>query len=881
MTHLPSSCRRFACLALVAVVASDCSRAPAAAPSHAEDAEAPAPAELTREEICAATPAAVGEALPGGQPVPPPSVRVEPPPGPRRSPPPDWAICGDTEGTMACSSVDTPPDPKDLCFVANANIARAEREMRAARPTPALASKASKPWDGSRPVQYMDHVAAHLHFTAEEKERLRTNGFVALDRFTNSTYMLAYHNIFQEQLPVYVSIDSILHTIFRGNGVLLRDIEISQLGPKLVKSLDRLRKTLRNARAIYGKETAGDLDVYLGVAYALLHGYASDKPVSLFDNEEPISDLAHRGFGAEGLADVELFGRTRVVDFGQFAPRGHYATNGADRIGPDSSYVTLEQYFRSMMWLSRLEFNLVSRSCRSSQPGASPDPTETPREAKDALALADLAARAGVLDDIRAFETVYSTFAGAREDVSIFDLLNLTRKAGIGPNDPNAQPKLAAAIGQGFQRHARIHYMPQDATVLPAIATLFGPRIVPDIAPLTAVVHDALPNRTHLGAGDVGFVLGHDRAAAYLADKVPGLEAALGKARTQFHGAVAGKGDLYGLWLRAVERLAETPRGVLPSFMKKDAYADMRLNSALVGYGQIRHNYVLVAGQGYDSWGCEIPDGWVEPALGTYDALIAYARAAKRIDPQAARYFSRVETVLSTLRSIVVTELSGAPLSEPQRRWLGMVTEYAPQGLGDSGGPPSFTGWYFDLFPDRGHGAEADADFVADYFTLTNAGEVAHLGAESPRLAAFVVDVGGEPRVMVGPVAKGYEIATSLSDRLNDEQAREAQGKKAPWGASYFVAAPEPPPLSTTVATCKDDVRIVVRSPKDLGDVRVAALDHHGDAVTVAATAHVTAGQPKVLAFRPKGKPEGFHVHVVGAAYDTVVPVAKVSRDLY
>jgi hypothetical protein len=103
-----------------------------------------------------------------------------------------------------------------------------------------------------------------------------------------------------------------------------------------------------------------------------------------------------------------------------------------------------------------------------------------------------------------------------------------------------------------------------------------------------------------------------------------------------------------------VARLAEPPDGVVPSFARRPAYADLRMSSALVGYGQIRHNYVLLAGQGYDAYGCEIPDGYVEPALGTYDALIDYTRRARKLTKYSkslGAYFDRALGVLRAARS--------------------------------------------------------------------------------------------------------------------------------------------------------------------------------------------------------------------------------------
>jgi hypothetical protein len=75
----------------------------------------------------------------------------------------------------------------------------------------------------------------------------------------------------------------------------------------------------------------------------------------------------------------------------------------------------------------------------------------------------------------------------------------------------------------------------------------------------------------------------------------------------------------------AIRGLANPTEGQHPSFMDGDAYADLRLDSALTAYGQLRHNHVRISAQMYDEGGCDIPDGYVEPAIESYRALAAYA----------------------------------------------------------------------------------------------------------------------------------------------------------------------------------------------------------------------------------------------------------------
>src|SRR4029078_2258240 len=51
---------------------------------------------------------------------------------------------------------------------------------------------------------------------------------------------------------------------------------------------------------------------------------------------------------AEGHRFVELFGAQQDVDFSQFKPRGHYNKSRG-----------LQQYFRAMIWLGRVELRLI------------------------------------------------------------------------------------------------------------------------------------------------------------------------------------------------------------------------------------------------------------------------------------------------------------------------------------------------------------------------------------------------------------------------------------------------------------------------------------------------------------------------------------------
>lgn len=761
-----------------------------------------------------------------------------------------------------CDFVEKAPPGADACYVAQDNLRRAERDSAAATVTPV----ASTPWNGA-PPKFLDRIDAHYHLTASENRTLAQNGFVVLDRAQFPSYAAAFHDVFQQQLPLYVAMDPVYHAVFKGTELVLARIERRELKPALTRMLRALRRGVREAGGRYSAETLADVATYVRVADEL----ADDDYHR--QNKLELTLALERG---EGLETVSLFGRERVVDFSQFVPRGHY-TDGE----PGEKGGSLVTYFRALQWLSRLEFNLVSRGCASSAAGAADCRAETPREARAAMALAEIAQRAGADVELRRFERVYATFGGAREDVSPTALRELMQTAGITAGAPEAPAALKAAIGPRFARTAATHFRSEGTGALPVIATLVGLRVPPDTGPLTSLVHDTIEDRKTMSpGGEVGYLLGHDAAKTTLARDLisfPGLAAALDTGRQTLRTQTERRDDVYGTWLRAILALGEPPRGAVPSFYAKPAFASRRMESALVAYGQLRHTFVLLAAQGYDSYGCEIPDAYVEPELAALDRLMEHVQKLRTLS--GPKTYAGLLRSLDMLRRIAGRELSGAALPEADRRWLGMVSEYVPTGgyAGDSGEPPKWTGWYYDMFEDREHGALESAAFVADYFTMTNHGTSETLGAEAPRLGVFVVDVGGEPRAMVGPVAKGYAASVPLEKgRATDEAPPAPELRAAPWRTPYAAseATTMPGDLDFVTVACPGPTptyRVVLAAREDVGVVKVELLDHHGDALGQAI--ELSVGSEPVIAsfalpdsFDRTEKDEGFGLVMPGGA---------------
>jgi len=685
-------------------------------------------------------------------------------------------------------------------------------------------------WDHRKTPQYLDHFERRYSLRPVEKQRLFEHGLVSLSRLSFPSYATALHEIYQSQLPLYVSVDSILNAVYASNDQLIADLEKTIMLPRLQKALSLLRSTLKTSQSSYSPEVARDLDLYLTVAARLL---GDSTPATFASTETEANPLIADTKSAGSLREVTLFGRPRMIDFSQYAPRGHYTADPQ-----------LSALFVGAMWLSRLELNLVSRSSRSSTPGMTPDPRETPREVVLALGLSDLAERSQVMKELSALDQLWTLLSGRREDVSLADLATLRRQAGIVKlSAPDLTDRLRAVIGNRYKRTIALHYMPQGSHELPVIATLLGPRVVADSMSIRLLVHDAVPDRHRLGIADLTYALGHDRALEYLTPDLkqfPSLRGQLDKARTILSASVGGataSADLYSAWLQAVQGIAENPSGVHPTFMETSAYADLRINSAAAAFGQLKHNYVLVAGQGYELGGCEIPDAYVEPAPAVFDALIEYAQRGERaiaaLDPSdsttALAYFRRLARLLKVFRVIVSDELAGRPLSIEQKRFLSMVVEMSP---GTSGGPPTYTGWYFDLFRQRAAEGLAASPFIADYYTSVARSEASYVGVSSVRLGVFVVDVGGVPRVVTGPIARAFEHHRPFgpqSPRLSDETAATLDEKERadPWAQSYTAAAPaDIPPLSVTYDPDASP-NITVEAEIAIPEITFSLLDHH------------------------------------------------------
>ncbi|MGC4118605.1 MAG: DUF3160 domain-containing protein [Myxococcales bacterium] len=166
------------------------------------------------------------------------------------------------------------------------------------------------------------------------------------------------------------------------------------------------------------------------------------------------------------------------------------------------------------------------------------------------------------------------------------------------------------------------------------------------------------------------------------------------------------------------------------------------------------------------------------------------ALGARGLGERASRYFARMEKLMRVLQALSRQELANQPLSANGQRFLAAVVElYALTAIYVNTWSARYDGWYFDLFFGD---VQAGSEFIASVFTHPRNGTVEYVGARTPELGFLVVDTGGPPRLMVGPVARGFVAVGPLAGRFDDEQvARDLPPRRfvdAPWSASYRPA---------------------------------------------------------------------------------------------
>jgi hypothetical protein len=616
---------------------------------------------------------------------------------------------------------------------------------------------------------------AQRALSSAEQRLVDKHGFAILEHGETQGFHVGYTALFKEHQPVYVTADSILYAWHSSYDAILVDIELEHLIPALRSMLGELRERLRDSTA--EPQTRADVDVYLAIAQSFVDG-KSAPPVA--GGEVALIEGAVASGMAEAPAATELFGTERSVDFSMFKPRGHYTA------GPE-----LQQYFRAMMWLGRVELEIAYKR-------HSIDPWTVNRRALKAAALLSSLFDGAPRTKWELLDRTIGAFVGPPDSMAMDGLVKAMAMLGGNADAPDAD--VIAAFRAPTKQQIRTQLAHAGSESLAFL--VLGQRYVLDSQVFSDLVWGSLDVKRMMPTPlDVAHaVFGNPAARPLLETEVrtfgPKYEAALHRARTTTERAEPAlwDGSLYHGWLRALAALSPDGKrdAQLPAPLTSDAWARRMMAAQLASWAELRHDNLLYAKQSFTAEvACEYPDAYVEPypeffaRMGTLaergKATIAGLGGART--KRMLAYFDHMAQTMERLRTIAERERANEPLLPNDLDFINRMVSLDGRHGGCGGPNLEPKGWYADLYYDRSkillhEPVIADVHTQPDDEAGNRVGRVLHVGTRNPRLlvARIQHDGGKHAQTYRGFVSTYAETITRDFRRYTDEEWRAESG---------------------------------------------------------------------------------------------------------
>ena len=715
------------------------------------------------------------------------------------------------------------PDSYAL-FLQNTRTITSQELINTHPPQTTYYSHRSYPTDLNQ-VPWYDSLNRVLNFTKAENEMLSSNYFVVSERVWTHSWAEAFIDNYSRDLPLFISSDFILSTLHNSYDAILQTLEWQFLEPNLIELLDAMYTKYPEIHARYVddnrfNDVLFDVDLYISMARSLIVG-AEFLPQM---HDRLLYDELMNGIEEKSLLHIALFTkeRERKLDLSQFTPRGHYNRTIYTPDGPR----TLENYFKAMMWLGRIDFLLTAPPENPWEEDWTDD--ELRRMQLGALLCNELLYDCGKYDKLVKHEEIIEFLVGPDDNMTPAELNTLKEQLLTSPEElfeeaafSTFMENLNASDDYGQKIMSNYFYVDPDATdpgQLPVSYKLFGQKFLIDSYVFSEVVYDrivyqdkkiyrALPDPL-----DAMAALGNEDALALLETELDSFKYAYKMASLTYlidaYDETFWEQSLYNTWLSAIRELNPPATSVkLPYFMQTTAWHHEKLNTQLTSWAQLRHDNILYGKQSYTGGtGCSFPYTYVEPYPGLYNRLEVFASNAKdffeeilpdeKFEAKASitGYYGKYEEIMASLKEISHKELNRDPLNEVEIAFLKtMINEYMSSG-------PYIDGWYNDLFFDPQKGLAEDYT-VADVHTQptdragNEVGNVLHVGNGKINLGTFIAPCPVNPDVNMvfsGPVSTFHSVVEGDFKRLTDQEWEEKfmsneLVERPDWIAAYSV----------------------------------------------------------------------------------------------
>jgi hypothetical protein len=669
-------------------------------------------------------------------------------------------------------------------------------------------------------IPWYDSINRVFGLKSGEEDLLKNNFFMVSERLKSNSWADAFINIYNNDLPLFISSDFVLGTLHNSYDAILQTLEWQFLEPNLIELLDAMYAAYP---ALYSKyssdgrldEALEDVDLYVSVARTLIHEQdfvpQSHGPAKFNDIMEKIA--------AEQMVSTTLFTevRPRKLDFSQFTPRGHYNKE----IYTPGGTITLERYFRTMMWLGRIDFLLTAPPENPWEPDWTDN--ELRRMQLGAILLNELLNSSGKRDNLDKHEQVITFLVGPDDNMTPVELGGLTNRMLSSPADlfspaifASFMDSLNASDDYGQKIMSNFFYVDpysSDPGQLPVSFKLLGQKFLIDSYVLSEVVYDRIivdNQKIYRGLPDpldVMAVMGNEDAIFLLVDELEEYKYAYKVSSLKYlvdaYDEDFWEQSLYNTWMAAIRELNPPASSAsFPYFMQTTAWHQEKLNTQLTSWAELRHDNILYGKQSYTGGtACSYPYTYIEPYPDFYARLQLFAENAAAFlaevfdgeDFQSKTliidYYTRYAEIMGIFEEIARKELAGAAINEAEITFLKtMINAYMASG-------PWITGWFTDFFFDINKGLTQDFA-VADVHTQPTdqfgnvVGYVMHVGNGFINNGVFLASNPTNPEQLMafaGPVSSFHYEVTGNFKRLTDQEWEE----KFMWGDG--VDLPERP----------------------------------------------------------------------------------------
>jgi len=676
-----------------------------------------------------------------------------------------------------------------------------------------------KPRVNVQPVIHHEGIAPDLSnvespflLSESQQKQLAADGFV-VSPGTEKEFFTLYEEARYNNVPIFVTSDSVLHVYHLLFSKVLRTAEVEHFAPML----DEMNKALlaqadEQYRALLGSgrgEPARRVVAYLGVATRLLDEEAQIPEYALELVNAELALIQE----AEGIHVSPIFPE---LDFGedytQYTPRGHYTKNDL-----------LRAYFKSMMWYGRMTFRL-----------SKPDETRSAVLLVQAVRTAEVNGRAAV----EAWADLYSPtifFVGRSDDLTVLQYAEVMDR--VYGEDAAVQDLMDEALLEAFVAEAKTLPPPrilgivigdwQDEEEETKGLRFMGQRFVPDAFIFRQLIYRNVgaatpPDRRGLPNGlDIPAAMGSARAYQHLTQMGETDFENYEDQMSEMRGWLSGLSEdewtetLYNSWLYAFHPLLEVPGDGYPAFMTSLAWVDKQLNTVMGSFAELKHDTILYAKQAYAELGGAPPPpepvpprGYVEPVPEFYARLAALTDMTRKglgkrglLVEQDEASLQRLSELAQSLQTMAEKELRGEPLTEEEYetiRFYGGELEHLTMAAADT--PEGQQGVGGSVMPEEQPQAAVVADVATDpdpegdgsanpVVLEIAVGRINHLHAVVP----LIEDDGAITlQVAKGGVFSYYEFEWPAQDRLTDEAWREMleRGEAPPrpgWTSSFFT----------------------------------------------------------------------------------------------